>query len=210
MSPSPQLTSERLKDIIEDEKKTDQGTTDVQEQGDGEEVLDPDKTSSLLSTVLNTTNNEFGPQCLEEAVRLLNAHLICQSTNDGVPGHTYSIPGLPRMKFLAHQLCAIWFIVRNWVWDAAMPGTLVADGKGLGKTFTSVVATMICKLLTEKVVMGLPLSILWGNTLAGWVNMVHLHPIAWCFLFLLFPVSWAIFNCASRVIFLVAAFAVSR
>jgi hypothetical protein len=49
----------------------------------------------------------------------------------------------------------------------------VADELGVGKTFTSVAAAMICRLLTEKVVMGLPLSILWGNTLAEWVNMVQ-------------------------------------
>jgi len=42
---------------------------------------------------------------------------------------------------------------------------------GLGKTFTSVAAAIICKLLTEKVVIGLPLSIIWGNTLDQWVNM---------------------------------------
>jgi len=44
------------------------------------------------------------------------------------------------------------------MWDADMTGALVADEKGLGKTFTSVAAAMICKLLTEKVVMRLPLS----------------------------------------------------
>jgi len=49
----------------------------------------------------------------------------------------------------------------------------VADEMGLGKTFTSVAAAMICKLLTEKVVMGLLLSILWGNTLEEWVNVVQ-------------------------------------
>jgi SNF2 family DNA or RNA helicase len=54
-----------------------------------------------------------------------------------------------------------------------MPGAPVADEMGLGKTFTSVAAQMICKLLTEKVVMGLLLSILEGNTLPLWVNMVH-------------------------------------
>jgi hypothetical protein len=54
-------------------------------------------------------------------------------------------------------------------WDADVPGALVADEMGIGKTFTSVAAAMICKLLTEKVVMGLPLSILWGNTLEEWV-----------------------------------------
>jgi len=63
---------------------------------------------------------------------LLNAHPILQSTDDRVPGHKYSIPGLPGTKFLAHQVWAIWFIVRRWVWDADMPGALVADEMGLG------------------------------------------------------------------------------
>jgi len=35
-----------------------------------------------------------------------------------------------------------------------MPGVLVADKMGLGKTLTSVAVAMICKLLTENVVMG--------------------------------------------------------
>jgi hypothetical protein len=171
MSPSAQLTSEQLKEIIEDKKKTNQGAREVQEQvEDGEEVLDPENTSSVLCTVLNTINNEFEHECLDEVVRLLNAHPICQSADYRVPGHNYSIPGLPGTKFLAHQVWAIWFIVTRWApWDADMPGALVADEMGLGKTFTSVAAAMICKLLTEKVVMGLPLSILWGNTLEEWV-----------------------------------------
>ena len=140
---------------------------------DGEAVLDPDNTSSVLSTVLNTINDEFEHEFLDEAVRLLNAHPIRQSTDDCVPGSKYSIPGLPGTKFRAHQVGAIWFIVRRWVWDADMPGALVADEMGLGKTFTSVAAAMLCKLVTEKVVMGLPLSILWRNTLEEWVMLAH-------------------------------------
>jgi hypothetical protein len=58
-----------------------------------------------------------------------------------------------------HQVCAILFILRRWVWDADLPGALEEDKMGLGKTFTSVAAAMLCKLVTEKVVMGLPLSI---------------------------------------------------
>jgi hypothetical protein len=54
-----------------------------------------------------------------------------------------------------------------------MPGALVAYEMGLGKTFSSVTAAMHCKLVTEKVVVGLPLSILWGNTLEEWVILVH-------------------------------------
>jgi len=169
MSPSAQLTSEQLKEIIEDEKKTHHGTSEVQVQVDGQEVLNPDNTISVLSTVLNTINNEFEHECLDEEVRLLNAHPIRPSTVDHVPGHKYSIPGLPGTKFLAHQVSAIWFIMRRWVWDADMPGALEADEMGLGKTFTLVAVALLCKLVTEKVVMGLPLSIVWGNTLEEWV-----------------------------------------
>jgi hypothetical protein len=64
-------------------------------------------------------------------------------------------------------------IMRRWVWDDHMPGALVADEMGLRMTFTSVEAAMICRLLTEKVVIGLALSILWRNTLQEWVILVH-------------------------------------
>jgi len=47
------------------------------------------------------------------------------------------------------------------------------DEMHLGKTFSSVAAAMICKLVTKQVVMGLPLSILWGNTLQEWVILAH-------------------------------------
>ena len=47
----------------------------------------------------------------------------------------------------------------------------MADGMGLGKTFTSVAAAMICKMMTEKVVMGLPLTIVWWNTPEEWVML---------------------------------------
>ena len=110
--------------------------------------------------VLITINNKFEHECLDEAVRLLNAHPIRQSPDYRVPGHKYSIPGLPGTKCLACQVWAIWFIVRRWVWDDDMPGAQVADEMGPGKTFTLVAAAMLCKLVTEKVVMGLPLSIL--------------------------------------------------
>jgi hypothetical protein len=174
MSLSAQLTSEQLKEIIEDKKNMDKSAREVQEQvEDGEEVLDPENTCAVLNTVLNTINNEFEHEYLDEAVRLLNAHPIRQSPDDRVAGRKYSIPGLPGTMFLAHQVWAIWFIVRRWVWEADMPGVLVADEMGLGKTFTSVAAAMLCKLVTEKVVMGLPLSILWGNTLEEWVILAH-------------------------------------
>ena len=153
--------------------KTDQGAREDQEKVYCKEILDPDNTSSVSTTIVNTINNEFQHKCLEAVVRLLNAHPICQSIDDRVQDHKYSIPGLPGTKSLAHQVWAIWFILRRWVWDADMTGALVADEMGFGKTFTMVAAAMICTLLPEKVVMGLPLTIYWGNSLADWVNMVQ-------------------------------------
>jgi len=174
MSPSAQLTSWQLKVIIEDEKKTENISSEVQAYVENsEEVLDPANTRSVLNVVLSTINNEFEHECLDEAVRLLNANLISESTDDQVPGHMYSIPGLPGTTFLAHQVWAIWFIMRKWVCDADVPGALVADEMGLRKTLTLVVTAMLCKLVTEKDVMGLPLSILWGNTFEEWVILAH-------------------------------------
>jgi len=122
MSLSTQLTSEQQKDIIEDEKNTDKSAWQVQEQlEDRDEVLDPNNRSALLNTVLNAVNHEFEHQCLDEAFRLRNTRPIPQSTNDHVPGRKYSIPGLPGTTFFAHQVWAIWFIVRRWVWEADMP-----------------------------------------------------------------------------------------
>jgi len=174
MNLSAQLTSELLKEIIEEEKNVDKSAREVQEQvEDGEEVLDPENTSLELNRVLNTINNEFEHECLDEAVRQLNARCICHSPDDRVPGRKYSIPGLSGTKFLVHQALAIWFIIRRWVWNADIPGALVADEMCLGKTFTSVAAAMLCKLVTERVVIGLPLSILWGNTIEQWVISAH-------------------------------------
>jgi len=165
-SPSTQPTSEQLREIIEEVKKTDQGAREVQEHvGHSEEVLNPDNTRSVVSTVLNTINNKFEHECLDEAVRLLNIYSIRQSSDDRVPGYKYSIPGLPGTKFVTHQVWGIWLVLRRWMWDADIPGALVADEMGLGKTFTSAAAATLCKLVSETFVMGLPLSDLWGNTL---------------------------------------------
>jgi hypothetical protein len=160
MSPSAQLTSEQLKEIIEDKKNPGNGARVVQEQVEnGNEVLDSADTSLVLSMALSTIHDEFEHECPDETVRLLNVHSIRQSTDDWDPGHKYSFPHLPGSKCLAHSVWACWFSVRRWVWDADMPSALLADEMGLGKTFTSVAVAMLCKLVTEKVVMGLPPSI---------------------------------------------------
>jgi hypothetical protein len=147
--------------MIEDEKKSDKRSRKVQKEGeDDKEILNPLNTSSGLNMVVDTINNKFDPECLNDAVRLLNTHTIRQPRDDCVPGHKYSVPGLPRSKILAHQVWTIRLTVRRWVWDSDMPEVPVADEMGLGKTFTSVAAAMICQLLTEEVAIGLPRLIL--------------------------------------------------
>jgi hypothetical protein len=52
-----------------------------------------------------------------------------------------------------------------------MPGALVVDDMCLEKTCTSGAVAMLCNSVTEKVVMGLPQCILWGNTLEEWMML---------------------------------------
>jgi hypothetical protein len=93
--------------------KTDQLAKEVEEQvEDGEDILDPDNTTSVVSTLFNAINNELKHKCRDEAVRLLNAHPVQRSTYDRDPGVKYSIPGLSGTTFWARRVWASWFIVR--------------------------------------------------------------------------------------------------
>jgi len=83
MSTPAQLISDQLKEIIKVKMKTGNGEREAQQKvEEGEKVINPDNTSSILDTVLNTLNNKFAPKCVDEVVRLLNAHPICQSRTD--------------------------------------------------------------------------------------------------------------------------------
>jgi hypothetical protein len=165
MSPSGQHTSEQQKEIGNDTMMTYHGASDVYEQVDGKEVLHTDNKVSVLSKVLKTTNNKYEHKCLNGLIRLLNVHPTHQSIDDIVPGYRYSIPGRPRCEFLVHRVWDIWFTMRGWVWDTDMVAALVAYDMGLGNTFTSVEVAMLWKLVLGKSVMGLPLYIVWQNTL---------------------------------------------
>jgi hypothetical protein len=101
---------------MENEKNTDKSAREVLEQVEhGEEVLNPENSSSVLNMVVNSINNEFDHECLNEAFRLLNLRPIRQSPDDRVSGGKYPIPALPGTKFLALQVWAIWFSIRTWV-----------------------------------------------------------------------------------------------
>jgi len=100
-------------------------------------------------------------------------HSIREPKDDPVPAHKYSIRGLPGTNVWRNRLWAMWFIVRRWVWDSNLPGALVIDEIGLWQTFSWVAAAMFCELVIGGVVMGLPLLILWGNTLQEWVILAN-------------------------------------
>jgi len=92
MSPSPKRQLAQLKENIEDKNITNKGAREVQDQMvNGDEVLNPDNTSSVLITVVNAVNNHFEQECLDEVVRQPNSHLIRQSRTDQVTCNKYSI-----------------------------------------------------------------------------------------------------------------------
>jgi hypothetical protein len=64
MSPSAQLNLDQLKHIIQNERMSNHGAREAQEQVDVEDVLNPENTSSVVSTVLNTINNELNTTVL--------------------------------------------------------------------------------------------------------------------------------------------------
>jgi len=86
MSPSAPLTLEQLKEIIKNEMKRGKGAREDQEQvEDGEEVLNPDNSSTVMKTIRNISNNKHEHQCLDEAVNVLNARQSHQLQADKVP-----------------------------------------------------------------------------------------------------------------------------
>jgi len=175
MCPFVQPILEQLKVIIADEKNTDNTVREVQKKVvDGEEALDPADTSSVLNTVHRRQNNELNTSDLMRYSRCWMPVLFAdyQMTVFLATYMSFQVcPGL--------SICRTSFGPSGWLWGLGNEmlichGALAADEMALRKTFTLVSAPMISKLITEKVVMGLPLSILCGNTLAEWEMLAHI------------------------------------
>jgi hypothetical protein len=80
--------------------QTDQGARDGKEQvEDGEVVLDPENTSSVLGTIFITVNNEFQQDRRDVAVRLLNVHPIRQSPDGRVSGPSIQFQAYLELRF---------------------------------------------------------------------------------------------------------------
>jgi len=100
MSPAAPLGWEQLKEIIEDEKKTDKGAQDVQEQLEkGEVVFNLDNSSLVVNCALDPMNKEFEQHSLDESVRLRNTHPIRQSKADRLCGEKCQFQASPESSF---------------------------------------------------------------------------------------------------------------
>ena len=78
------------------------------------------------------------------------------------PASSIKFQGCPEWSFGCTRLGYYGSLWRDGFWIQICQGHWWLMKWDLAKTFTSVSVAMICKLLTEMVVMGLPQSILWG------------------------------------------------
>ena len=112
---------------------------------------------------------------MEEAVALLGATSRPDALADQIRGTKYLLEPFLSVTFLAHQIWAIWFIVRRWVFDVDLPGVLLADEMGLGKTVTVLAAALYAKVVSNKLMSNkeYKFPFLFGRTLPQWRQEVE-------------------------------------
>ena len=134
-----------------------------------------DEPPPLDEALLTTLNNSFEHECLEEAVALLGATSRPDAPAVQIRGTKYLLEPFPSVTFLAHQIWAIWFIVRCWVFDVDLPRVLLADKMGLGKTFTVLAAALYDKVVSNELMSNkeYKLPFLFGRTLPQWRQEVE-------------------------------------
>ena len=105
--------------------------------GDSTQVVEvANQGEKLLLDVVNTSlNNDFAHECLDLAIRRLGASHLPAIEQDIGP-QVFAIPGIPKGRFLPHQVWGIWFLVDRVIGNSPPPA-LLADNMGLGKTFTA-------------------------------------------------------------------------
>ena len=107
---------------------------------------------------------------MEDSVALLGATSRPDAPADQIQGTKYLLKPFPSGSFLIYQIWAIWFIVRCWVFDVGLPGVLLADSMGLGKTFTVLVAALYAKVVSNEIMSNkkYKLPFLFKRTLRQW------------------------------------------
>ena len=120
-----------------------------------------DQQGNFLELASTNLNNDFEHQCFEVAVGRLGVSHLPRKAEDIVP-HLFGIPGIPKGRFLPHQVWGIWFLVERVV-GKSLPVALLADHMGLGKTFTALGALLHLKWISSETTEGRGLACLEGR-----------------------------------------------
>ena len=73
------------------------------------------------------------------------------------------ISGIPRGRFLPHQVWGVWFILKRILADRP-PVALIADDIGLGKTHCALATLLYLKHIVDEAAAGRPLACLGGKS----------------------------------------------
>ena len=117
---------------------------------------------TLLDIATSNRNNVFEHECLDLAIQNLGASLLPAVEGDMGP-QVFRIPGIPKGRFLPHQVWGIWFLVDRIV-ENSVPVALLADDVGLGKTFTALGALLHLKWISSEAALGRRLACLDDGT----------------------------------------------
>lgn len=104
--------------------------------------------SDLQGLCTDNLNNDFEHQCFDEAIKILQARELTLNDKD-LGDHVLDIPGIPRARFLPHQIWGIGFVLKRFMQEDGLKlnGVLIADDMGLGKTYTALGAVFHIKWL---------------------------------------------------------------
>ena len=120
-----------------------------------------DQQGNFLELASTNLNNNFEHQCFEVAVGRLGASHLPRRAEEIGP-HVFGIPGIPKGRFLPHQVWGIWFLVERVVGKSPSVA-LLADDMGLRKTFTALGALLHLKWISSEATEGRGLACLGGR-----------------------------------------------
>jgi len=126
------------------------------------EVVGVAQQAQFLDLTATNLNNDFEHHCFDVAVRRLGASQLVSMEGDIGP-HVFRIPGIPKGRFLPHQVWGIWFLVERVI-GYSPPVCLLADDMGLGKTFTALGALLHLKWISSEAALGNKLACLEDRT----------------------------------------------
>ena len=106
--------------------------------------------SDLQGLCANNLNNDFEHQCFDDAMWQLGTRELQPASGD-IGEHVLEIPGIPKARYLPHQVWGVGFVLQRFmqVDNLGLTGVLIADDMGLGKTYTALGAVLHIKWLIK-------------------------------------------------------------